>query len=71
MIWRSNSFYSIATAAILVVSVTTLAHITPPFWIIANIVLGRADPAAYDQRYSVVCERKKINQETLSQLHWQ
>jgi hypothetical protein len=31
MKWRSNSFYSIATAAILVVAVTTLAHLTPPF----------------------------------------
>ena len=30
MKWRSNSFYSIATEAILVISVTTLAHITPP-----------------------------------------
>jgi hypothetical protein len=31
MKWRSNSFYSIATAAFLVVSVTTLAQFTPPF----------------------------------------
>ena len=58
MKWRSNSSYSIATAAILVVSVTTLAHIAPPFWIMINVVLGSTDPAASDERYALGSARK-------------
>ena len=31
MNWRSNSFYSLATATIMVIAVAGLAHVTPPF----------------------------------------